>query len=113
MWGFLAGFLEEDSSFLVFFDYAFQFVFVFGVLAWCLLDSQERDFTLTRKMSLAIVLILIVAFPYYITRTRKSWETLWTLGLSVLFAVFFGGLYAVGEYIGIFLYDLKNGYWGQ
>lgn len=109
-WGFLTGFLEEDSSFLVFLDYAAQIVSIFMVLIWCILDAEERTLTLTKKMSIAIILILAVAFPYYILTTRKRLEALGTLGLSILFAAFYVGLEFIGEYFGIFLYNLKNGY---
>jgi hypothetical protein len=108
--GFLTGILEEDSSFVVFLDIAVPIVSLFGILIWCILDSQERNMTLSKKMSLAIILVLAFAFPYYILTTRKRLEALGTFGLSILFAFFYGGLIAVGEYFGEFLYNLKNGY---
>jgi hypothetical protein len=108
--GFMTGILEEDSSFVAFLDIAVPIGTLFGILIWCMLDSEERNMTLTKKMLVAIILVLVFAFPYYILTTRSRLKALGTIGLSILFVVFCGGLYAVGEYFGEFLYNLKNGY---
>lgn len=71
------------------------------LLLWCAWDAELRGFRLTSRMRVAIVLISLVAFPVFASksRARGGWAL---LGLSFLFLLVMiavsaaGGLIAVG-----------------
>ena len=85
LYGFLAGALPEDSGFLFFFEIVISLVIAGTVVAWCCIDSEQWDFTISKRLSIMLFLFWIVALPYYISMTRKGAACLKALGLAVLF----------------------------
>lgn len=108
--GLLTGVLEEGSLIATFYEYAVQLFSLVMVLAWCYLDAEEREFKITPRLSIALVFILILAFPYYLTRTRNQWQTLWSLGLAALFCIVYVIALIAGEWLGCIVYNVINGY---
>ena len=106
LYGFLGGILPEDSGFLLFFDIAVNIIVAAIVVAWCHVDSEQWDFTISKRLSLMLFLLWIVAFPYYISMTRKGMACLKALGLTVLFVFLNIIVLGVTNVIGSLIYEV-------
>lgn len=108
--GLFRGVLEEDAAVLIIIQAIVLIAFAVMVLVWCHLDAEERGFRISKPLSIAVVLLPIVAFPVYIFKTRDRWRTLWTLGLTALFYGLCLGADYLGEWLGIIIYNAVHGY---
>ena len=68
------------------------------IFAWYLADTQQRGYTRTALLNIAIILVSVVAVPYYLLRSRPRGQRLKAitrmLGVFVLLllAMLAGGL---------------------
>ncbi len=77
---------------------ATSLVFSALIFAWYLADTQQRGYTRTALLNIAIILVSVVAVPYYLLRSRARGQRLKAitrmLGVFVLLllAMLAGGL---------------------
>ncbi len=77
---------------------ATSLVFSALIFAWYLADTQQRGYTRTALLNIAIILVSVVAVPYYLLRSRPRGQRLKAitrmLGVFVLLllAMLAGGL---------------------
>jgi len=79
-------------------DIAFSFVGLAFVFAWYRIDARERSYPHSIGLNIAIVAVTIVAFPYYLFRSRGFRRGLIALGGAVVFCVAMQGLQMAGGY---------------
>lgn len=85
--------------------WSFGSTLLFAVLifAWYYYDSAQRDYPRTPLLNIGVVVLAVVAIPYYVARSREAGQkakgVLRLVGFLVL--MFLGGL--VGEVIGAFV----------
>jgi hypothetical protein len=84
LWGFSTGFLPDDSPILAFLETAAPILLLSCAVIWCHLDSCRHDVFLKRGFYVCLVLCFVVAFPYYVLKTRGLSGFI-TLGCSLLF----------------------------
>ena len=89
--GALTAFISEREAENQFLRLVVGVPFLMLCVAWCHYDSYERNEDLGRAMGLALVLILIVALPTYLFKTRGL-AGFKSIGKVLLFC---GGLFAV------------------
>lgn len=104
--GILVGVLPEDSGFLFFSNIALNLIAVVTVIIWCQIDSEQWDFTISKRLSLMLFLLLVIAFPYYISMTRKGTACLKALGLAALFVYLNLTVFTVTLMIGSLIYEV-------
>lgn len=105
LWGFLLGILPEDFPYIQMVDAISILLFSLLVLTWCLIDSEDRNFKISLKLSILIFLVWSIGFQYYIFRTRKRRTALVTLCLAALFAIVFYGIQNFAYWVGCCIYD--------
>ncbi len=104
LWGFLAGILPEDSFYVPIMDIIYTIVLSLSILTWSLLDSEERHYSISTKLSILIFLIWIIGFPFYILRTHKRRTAMITLIHAALFAMVCIGFHYIFYWAGCYLY---------
>ena len=81
--GVISAFIEDGSSKEEF----ILAIAIFGeailLMSWCVYDSYERDYRMSRALRIVIVLFAGVGYPYYLLRTRGV-RGLITLFVTVL-----------------------------
>ena len=100
IYGFLSGILSEDSGIVTFLDFTYPPLFSIVLLCWCYLDSEERNFKISRTFSICIFLFSIFAFPFYIAKTRKKTVCFKTLAFAVLYLGLFYIVWFIGAICG-------------
>jgi len=85
LYGFLGGMLPEDSIILGFFGIAVPIFTSLMVVLWSHLDSEQWAFTISKRLSIMLFLLWIIALPYYLSINRKGSVYLKALGQAVLF----------------------------
>lgn len=56
-----------------------------GVLLWCQIDSRERDIPLGPGFRILVLLIAILAVPYYLFQSRGFKKGMISLGFALVF----------------------------
>ena len=108
--GFLEGYLPENGFIpLWLIGLGMNIAGVVTAMVWCYLDAEERDFTISFRLSLLLFLMLIVGFPYYILKTRRNREAIIILGLAALFFVLFILFSEITYRIGLEVYYYRYG----
>lgn len=105
MWGFLLGILPEESPYANAADLVYTLVLNIIILVWCFLDSEERKFTISRRLGILIFLIWIVGLSYYLSKTRNRRDALVALGLASLFFATAYGVNLISYQIGCCIYN--------
>ena len=94
--GFLAGLLPEESEYQGALEFATTLLGAFVVLAWCHFDAEEYNYVISRGLSICLVLLQVIAFPYYIFMSRRGMACLKAFGLAGLFVALLVIAYAIG-----------------
>lgn len=101
--GLLSGILPEDSDILFLLDIVSSIIIPLIIVLWCLFDSEQWNFTLSKRFMLVLFLLWFIALPYYLSMTRKGLAFLKAFGLAVVFILLSfcltGFTYAVGALI--------------
>ena len=105
VWGGLIGLLPEESPYANVTDLFFAFLLNIIILVWCYLDSEERKFTISRRLGILIFLIWIVGLSYYLSKTRNRRDALIALGLAALLFATAYGVNLLSYQIGCCIYD--------
>ena len=109
-WG-AADLLFYDLAFLAIFpSIAWALLLCFVILFWCVYDARIRDFHISEVLKMLIILMALVAVPYYFWRSRSLREFCRSaFGLPLLAAV--AAPYYVVWYSLRFILE-KVGYYG-
>ena len=95
----------EESPYANVTDLFFAFLLNIIILVWCYLDSEERKFTISRRLGILIFLIWIVGLSYYLSKTRNRRDALIALGLAALLFATAYGVNLLSYQIGCCIYD--------
>ena len=97
--GFLQGVFPENPEFPLM-GFITSVLAVIMAIRWCLWDAEERNFTVSFRLTLLLFFLFPLAFLYYVLRTRRNREALKVMGIGVgvfLLAAFLNGIaYALG-----------------
>jgi hypothetical protein len=74
------------QSLVVIFDVVMIFTRGVYMLAWCKIDAREREYKLSKRFPLAVVLFGFLAPTYYLLRSRGLGQGLISVGWMILYA---------------------------
>jgi len=81
------------------FDIASTILFLFLMLTWYHIDSNEHGYKRNMWLNVFIVGFGIFGIPYYIVRSRARGKKLAAMGWLLLFTLLFMGVNFAGEYL--------------
>lgn len=78
-------------------DYAFAVLGSFLIFAWYRADAKQRGYRRPAWLDIGVILVAIVAMPYYLFRTRGFKRGLAGIALGLLLMMATGVLTGVGK----------------
>ena len=81
------------------FDVASTLLFLFLMLTWYHIDSNEQGYKRNSWLNVFIVGCAIFAIPYYLLRSRARGKKLAAMGWLLVFTLLFLGVNFAGEYL--------------
>lgn len=104
--GFMQGILPEDSNFSLI-EIVTIVLFTLMAMRWCYIDADERNFTISFRLSLLLFLLFLAGFPYYILKTRRNLDALIVMGVTFLIFVLASVLNEAAYALGVAIYNAR------
>lgn len=106
--GFIQGIGLESIYMII--EYVTGIAGTLMAIRWCYLDADERDVAISFRLSLLMLLLFVVGFPYYILKTRQNIQALKVLGIAFGIFVAYCILATLANELGCMIYNARHAY---